>query len=98
MNVDPVDQPTACSITWIGVSHCFAADVLAPRVLWAVDVEVSMPAAANVQFIQREIGLCGDCSPMNNFVEHCFSPRELVFRKYSFRVVITHKFPLLGKA
>ena len=85
------------------MSNCFAADVLAPRVLWAVNVEVSMPAAANVHFIQREIvslltGLCGDYSPINNSVEHCFSLRELVFRKYSVRVVITHKFPLFGKA
>ena len=103
VNVDSVDQPAVCSITWIGVSHCFAADVLAPRVLWAVNVEVSMPAAANVHFIQREIvslltGLCGDYSPKNNFVEHRFSLRELVFHKYSFRMVVAHKFPLFGKA
>lgn len=87
----------SCSIIWMAALHSYAANGPAwPHVLWAVNMQVSMPVAANVHFYPAWTclltGLCGDCSPVNNCVKHCCSLRELIFCKISFKVVIMHTF------
>ena len=86
MNVDAFVHPAALMMTLIGVPLSLAADVLADRVLCAVNM--STPAPASVSFSHRQMvsvaaAVCGARSVTNRFGQSPLSLR-VRFRYSSF--------------
>ena len=71
-NVNAFVHPSALMMTLIGVPLSLATDILADRVLCAVNTLVSAPARASVSFSHREMvsvaaAVCGARSVTNRF-------------------------------
>ena len=90
-------HPAALMMALIGVPLSLAADVLADRVLCAVNTLVSMPVRASVTFSHREMvaAVCGARSVTNRFGQ---SPLSLRVRfRYSCKTQTTHRDSLVLK-
>lgn len=70
--MDSWDHPAAAKIVVIGVPHADAAEVEAARVLWAVNLEIYMPAMPSIVFnhllmVSLLTGMCGFWKLISDF-------------------------------